>query len=129
MGADMTRQRLATCSTSPARHVRGCTYEGDVPRSHVSYTHHTQGTRAAAPHTTLRRPAAARAGPAPDSLTHKNTAEPPNFGRANPREGSRERRGPARHLARAGGGPRTGLDSRPPAARLSLQYGRYSLPR
>lgn len=34
-----------------------------------------------------------------------------------------------RHLARAGGGPRTGLDSRPPAARLSLQYGRYSLPR
>ena len=64
-----------------------------------------------------------------DSLTHKNTAEPPNFGRANPREGSWDRRGPERHLARAGGGPRTGLDSRPPAARLSLQYGRYSLPR
>lgn len=41
----------------------------------------------------------------------------------------RDRRGPERHLARAGGGPRTGLDSRPPAARLSLQYGRYSLPR
>ncbi|CAH4036475.1 unnamed protein product [Pieris brassicae] len=63
------------------------------------------------------------------SLIHKNTTEPLNFGPANPREGSRERRGPERHLARAGGGPRTGLDSRPPAARLSLQYGRYSLPR
>lgn len=64
-----------------------------------------------------------------DSLPHKNTVESPIFGRANPREGSWDRRGPERHLVRAGDGPRTGLDSRPPAARLSLQYGRYSLPR
>lgn len=65
-----------------------------------------------------------------DALKHCNVTEPQNFNRANSREGSYDRRGPERHLARAGGGPRTGLDSRPPAAaRLSLQYGRYSLPR
>lgn len=109
-------------------------------RSTVTRLLHTsqhKGTRADRPHTQHWIPAALRSGgwsyrtdTAPeDSLTHKIKAEPPNFDRANPREGSWDRRGPERHLARAGGGPRTGLDSRPPAARLSLQYGRYSLPR
>lgn len=113
------RDNRAACDPTgrgrPTRHILDAVTLDEYLRSRRSavtrllHTSH-KGTRAARPHT-LHWASAAAGG----SLTHDRTAEPPSFGRANPREGCET--GAVRSGTwRAGGGPRTGLDSRPPRA-------------
>lgn len=97
-----------------------------LPSSWVQWTvYTTSDARATSSGRSAGRGALSAAEPSPNVIVAQMWSE------AVRRQSSHTHDTARGHLAaaRAGGGPRTGLDSRPPAARLSLQYGRYSLPR